>query len=403
MSSSGVGVIDTSSLWASGSLIFEVDAPRAADHMGDFFRHPNRELHDTKHSYFLSLLHNLILYDELRTDVDILAHEFEWYREPVRRLLDHLSPAIKIESMPQTVSDQQIVEQIAPAFIEKTKSELRSGSPSAGTGQIPAAAAGYAYSRPDYVDAYPGGAFEEEIDGTIAGLSEDVAKELFELAGGDLGDRLNDMDNRDAKFSALVRNLSILARTMRYAAHSRFVHNSEKRPAALCASPRRIELLQDYLDGDYLKSLQASATAFADLFSQLGLPSSGYDFSGFKKSVKPLSLTDLSRFIAALKPQDALDRVLSLRDKPEAKELRQVWAGRLWNSGEHALEGYGRPITAAMTNVTAGGDVYQIIAVERSATPGLPERELGRVVGADPGAGNVKELRRWVEARLGKK
>lgn len=416
MSTSGVGVVDTSSLWASASLIFDHDLPPDAKNF-DRLSHPNRELHHTKYSYFLSLLHNLVLYDELRTDIDVLAREFEWYRTPVRELLRHLSTAVTIESIPQTVSDLQIIEQIAPAFVKKTKSELRSANPSAGTDQITAAAAEYAYARAARYST-PGasrGLLGDEYSGADASfeaseddvhehaLSESVAKELFKLAKSDLGLNLNGLDDTSAKYRALVRNLTILARTVRYAAHSRFVHSSEKRPSAFCASPRRIELLQDYLDGNYLKSIQASATAFHDLFSQLGLPKSGYDFSGFTESVKPLSMTDLSQFISGLKPQEALDRVMDLRNKPEAKELRQIWAGRLWNNGEHALEGYGRPIAAAMTNVNAGGDVYQIIAVELSGTRRLPGRKRVHPANREPGAGSIKDLRRWFEAELGKK
>jgi hypothetical protein len=55
-SGSGIGVIDTSSLWAAASLLY-----------GDnrTFSHPNRILYANRKDYFLSLMHNIILYDEL--------------------------------------------------------------------------------------------------------------------------------------------------------------------------------------------------------------------------------------------------------------------------------------------------------------------------------------------------
>src|SRR5271166_5281051 len=101
---------------------------------------------------------------------------------------------------------------------------------------------------------------------------------------------------------ALVRSLSVFARTIRYVAHSQYIYNEENRPSAFCASPRRIELIQDYVDSDYLKTIRQGSEGFLDLFSRLGLPKSGYDFSGFSSGVKPISLSDLSRSIANVPP-----------------------------------------------------------------------------------------------------
>src|SRR5262249_41588824 len=152
-------------------------------------------------------------------------------------------------------------------------------------------------------------------------------------------------DNTD-KVLALVSSLSIVARTVRYAAHSRYVHTKEKRPSAFCASPRRIELLQNYFDADYVKSLQSGTGDFVGLFSRLGLPSTGYDFSGFSAKIKPISLSDLSHFLSRLQPREALDRVLRLRGTAEAQEVRRIWADRLWSRGQNALEGYRHGVAA---------------------------------------------------------
>src|ERR1700730_4891453 len=131
MSALGIGVTDTSSLWAAGSLVYQPEKQGfRATSPPDLSLHPIRELYATNEWYFLSLLHNLLLYDELRTDIDVLSSEEAWYHEPVRKLLKHLSSAVRIDSIPGAFTDDQVMEAIAPAFIEKTKSELNSDRPS---------------------------------------------------------------------------------------------------------------------------------------------------------------------------------------------------------------------------------------------------------------------------------
>ena len=145
-------------------------------------------------------------------------------------------------------------------------------------------------------------------------------------------------------------------RTIRYSAHSRHIQSNEGRPSAFCASPQRIELLRDYFDADYLANTQLGATGFADLFAKLNLPKLGYDFSGIIS--KPLSLTDLGLAIAHLPTDEAIDRVLQVRNTDEAREIRRIWAARLWGTGLHAVEGYSS--SQSIENVTAGRDVNQI-------------------------------------------
>jgi hypothetical protein len=363
----GIGVIDTTSLWAAGSLLYpQPVANITGDTCKDFLRHPCRELHSTTDDYFLSLLHNLLLYDELRTDIEILSKEPEDYYYPVSELIKTLSSNIKIDSIPQSFSDQNIIEAITPAFVQKTKVESQSRSFSTGFGQIAAAAECFHGFYSSHPVAWLG---EEQLDRMMKPLSANTKAALHELADKDL-DRESDsftgrkIERRHSILSAVYRNLSIIARTMRYAAHSRFVHAVEKRPSAFCASPRRIELLQGYLDNEGLKSLRTGTDGFVDLFSKIGLPKSGYDFSGFAAAIKPLSLTDLTYSISELMPRKALDRVLEIRETPEARTIRRIWAERLWRNSTHALEGYAHPLSAQMRNITADGDVIQIIAVE---------------------------------------
>lgn len=385
MSSLGVGVVDTSSLWASASLIFKVDAPPSGDQGTDIFQHPNRALYDTKPAYFESFLHNLILYDELRTDLDILPLEYDWYREPVSQLLEVLNSTVRIQKLPQTFSDQDIIERIAPTFIRKTRDEFRGGNPSAGTAQIAIAAAGYGHSRPLGLLG--------RTDGIVDNLSDSVAEALLELVDEGLGSAFDRVSTSQGRYLGLVRNLSILARTVRYAAHSRHVHSSEKRPSAFCASPRRIELLKDYLDAKALSTLQPDTTAYSDLFAMLGLPSSGYDFASFNDNIKPLSLSDLTRYVSGLAPKTALERVLELREKPAAKQLREIWAQRLWNGGAHALEG--NSINASMTNINAGGNVTQVIIALDRSTGALANADIKALSESD-----LKSLLRAIKAEL---
>jgi hypothetical protein len=86
--------------------------------------------------------------------------------------------------------------------------------------------------------------------------------------------------------------------------------------------------------------------------------------------------------------------VLKLRDTSEAKELRRIWAERLWSGGAHVLEGYGTP-SASMENVQAGRDVIQFIGLEPSAAWGILE-ELSRTANSD----SDRDIRRWLTNKL---
>jgi hypothetical protein len=384
MSISGVGVVDTSSLWAASSLVYHSNVTDV-DADGFLRIHPSRQLYSDKRTYLLSLLHNLILYDELRTDIDVLSRESDWYSAPVRQLLDHLSSAIRIDSIP-LLDDQTIVEEIAPIFIEKTGSELRSGHASAVSARIASTVLHSAHDPP---------AATPTPLGSRTSMTPGVVDALMQFAKGDLGIGLNRIEDDTAKLSAIVRNLSILARTVRYAAHSRFVYTDEKRPSAFCASPRRIELLQDYFDAEYVKTLQGNATEFVSLFSKLGLPKTGYDFSVFSTRITPVSLSDLSTSLRGVEPQEALDRVLKLRDTTEAKEVRRIWAERLWSGGAHALEGSGGP-SVRMENVHAGRDAIQIVIGKETSAALNSLEALDRTASTKA----EEDMRRWTKAAL---
>jgi hypothetical protein len=350
----GIGVIDTSSLWAAATRLYGQES---------VFAHPSRALYANSQEYSLSLMHNIILYDELRTDFDILEEEEDWYRRPVSEIIRHLSGAVRIDPMPTTVNDDKIMSAILPVFAEKIQNGSLRSAPSG------------AY------DALEG--FDFDVNSLFGAVSEVAVTDQGSLAdmgiapewGGDSRERL----------IGLGRYLSVTSRTIRYSAHSRQIQSQEGRPSAFCASPKRIELLRDYFDADYIASSQLGATGFTDLFAAFGLPKSGYDFSGMIS--KPLSLSDLGLAIGDLPTHEAIDRVLRLRDTDEACEIRRIWARQLWRGGSNAVEGYGTD--QSMSNMTVGGDVYQIQIV------GLPAGQQLQAV-PRPIAKLIGELRAWL-------
>jgi hypothetical protein len=299
----------------------------------------------------------------IRTDFDILEREQDWYRVPVTSIISRLSGAVRIDPMPSDVSNSMIMSAILPIFAHKVQEgTLRSGPPA---------------TR----DAFE--AIHYALDHITEPLFRSVEPDPASLAEmgiiAEWGDRI-DME------ASIVRHLSTTVRTIRYSAHSRGIQAHEARPSAFCASPQRIELLQDYFDSEYLASTRRGATGFTDLFAKLNLPKRGYDFSGMVS--KPLSLTDLGLVIANFSTDEAIDRVLEVRNTDEAREIRRIWADRLWGAGSHALEGHSS--TQSMHNVTAGGDVTQ-----NQFVIGIPVGEHLQVVPQQT-VKLAEELRAWI-------
>jgi hypothetical protein len=98
----GIGVIDTTSLFATASLLEGDISP------------DNQE-------YFLSLAHNLILYDELRTDFDILQKEDAFYSHLVNKIVSHLDATVKITAMPASINDEDTIHAISGVFVENVR------------------------------------------------------------------------------------------------------------------------------------------------------------------------------------------------------------------------------------------------------------------------------------------
>jgi hypothetical protein len=351
---SGIGVVDTTSLWAASVLL----GSGRDEGPEDIFNHPNRELYATKSQYFASMLHSLVLYDELRTDYDVLNLQPNWYATDVQAILERLSPVVKVTSIPNTVFDADIVTSILPAFIEKTRDAIVQHKLSPALRQMESAA------RLKPVQDTP--SYSYGVANILAGKE---AQDLREFAGSEVIKGLLG-GNIEANYYGLARNIGIVARSMRYCAHAIYLQSSEGTASAFCASPRRIELLSDYMEPKHFAELQYGAKSFLDLLSKLGLPSNGYNFSVFSQSFNPISISDFWSTIGHLPPLEALERVIELRQTDAARELREFWAERLWSRGSHVVEGFAQSVR----NSTIHGDLIQVIATP--AGPGIVDEQM---------------------------
>lgn len=352
----GIGVVDTSSLWAAANFLDS--RPTSSQ---PTLSSPNQAVNSSEQrEHFTALMHNIILYDELRTDFDVLAREDSSYSGPIKTLVDRLAGAVAVAPLPSTVSDFEIMEEILPMFFDA----LRRNHGDLGAPAYPLRETPFNWAMMNAFHADP---WQSELDvHGGGGLPPDFVRKFEAVYVSFLASRrvqtgstaAGDEEQATVWLESAIRALSVVARTIRYAMHSRFLQTQEGLPSAFCASPRRIQLLQDYVDHDQFEAAKEQAVASPDLFSRLGLPKSGYDFSGLV--AKPLSLSDLGRAIAHLSPDEAVDLVLRIYDTDAAQELRGVWAERLWSAGSHALEGYSQVIR----DVTVGGDLWvQLTAV----------------------------------------
>src|SRR4051812_26109233 len=105
MFTSGISVIDTSSLWSTWRYLHDTTN-----------RSRNTTWHNNKNratlrAIFLSFIHNIILYDELRTDFGVLSEEpaSELYREHILTVIKRIRSKIKITGMPATSDDREII------------------------------------------------------------------------------------------------------------------------------------------------------------------------------------------------------------------------------------------------------------------------------------------------------
>jgi hypothetical protein len=348
-------------------------------------------------------LHSIVLYDELRTDTWVLTHEAGWYSDAVKGTLFKLEGAVKVTAMPDA-DDREAMLHVLPAFLAGVREAASSWSLDPRAAGVLALLSARAYARGGLQPPDPLLLRWAERGSPLEGVDQEVRREIEGLAreprvwGRGFG-RVNERRKQEA----LLRSLSIAARSVKYAAHSSSIQKEEGRPAAFCASPRRIEILRGYLSREALSSLEPGVGGFADLLPKLGLPTGGYDFTIMQD---PLSLTALSRAVARLPAQEALDRVIALRSTPEGRHLRQAWAGRLWDSGPQALEGHARGSVGAfqsMRNVFARDirqevevnirDMTLVVAAPASAVERWHARD-GKIIPEEIGKAVLQELER---------
>lgn len=118
-------------------------------------------------------------------------------------------------------------------------------------------------------------------------------------------------------------------RGVAYAGFTHCLARRERRPIAYVASPGRMAALASILKGEDVQQYDFMRTGYGELLSLLNLPKLGFDFT-WMASLPPQELSPLTFLVAEMKPREAIKFVLDLRNSPEARSLRQLWAERLW-------------------------------------------------------------------------
>lgn len=118
--SEGIAVIDTSSLYAASQYLQEMVGLESYidstyDRWGSDRRNIKKRIESRLNS-FLMVLHNLLLYKEIRTDFDVLSIESEFYRDNIEYLTRLLSGTVEVRPMPVTITDEEIALSIMPIF-----------------------------------------------------------------------------------------------------------------------------------------------------------------------------------------------------------------------------------------------------------------------------------------------
>jgi hypothetical protein len=119
---SGVGVIDTMTLWAAAQRLCRG---------GPFDLVGQDETDPSGLRGFLSFLHSVVLHDELRTDQWwILSHDAPWFEvvsEAVGEALSKLEQAVKITALPG--GDDEAMRNVLPAFVAGVREAANSRNP----------------------------------------------------------------------------------------------------------------------------------------------------------------------------------------------------------------------------------------------------------------------------------
>jgi hypothetical protein len=341
-----VGIIETTAL-AAASAYYRLPSPHIPEPSDSWFGSPRDQ--------FFAFLHNLILYEELRTDFQILEHEPPTFEDAVRGLLDKLSPDVKFSPTPHTLEDRDLSRHLTPILIAKIKSNLEFKHPF------------LLVHEPDEDDDendifYMAKNYKDRHNAT-----QRVGKELDESANAAVYkfvSKLAGTPGSSITALQLLRTSLVLARTIKYAAHASYLKENEGIPAVYCAARRRMELLKQYTDNSELASIKYAAQGFFDLLGGLGLPPVGYTFRTFAETLNPIPFSELSKALEKLPPHEALLRTIELRNGAAARQIRIEWANRLWEREGCSAEGLGMSVRYAR--------VRDLTMIQYFAAPAVP-------------------------------
>jgi hypothetical protein len=374
--SRGVGVVETSVLWAAKDFMASGGGSKEVP---DEFAQ--------SHELFVNLLHNLLLFEELRTGLSIDDEE-DWYTRPVMDMVAQLQGVVSVKGMPQQDREDQ------DAFLDNFAIGYARW-----LNEMPENLAdGPRFSMPSF--------YEKRV---IRPRSSDerIFHRLRQIVAGTAIARGRDEHER----ILLAANGAFLFRGLRYAGHAHYLARREGRAAVYSASPGRITTMARFLDGPELTNIPLLQSDYLPLIEYLDLPRSGYDFSYLTTTLRPVRQRGLTERLLEMPPQQALERVLEIRQTPEGERVRQIWAERLLRPGRSSIEG---PANLTVSHTTAG-TIVQILAVAREdALQGEPRQEVrnstvaGRIQQQDASGrawqrvekSEAKELWQQIEGRL---
>jgi len=335
--SRAVGVVETSALWAARDFM----AGDSSVYVPDEFT--------GSYELFVNLLHNLLLFEELRTGLSIDDEE-DWYTRPVMELVQQLQGVVSVTGMPRQDREEQdkFLDNFASAYakwLNETPGKLADGP---------------RFSMPSF--------YEKRVIRPRS-TDERIYNQLRQTVAGTAIAR-----NRDEReLILLAANGAFLFRGLRYAGHANYLTKQEKRAAAYSASPGRITTMARFLDGREFTNIPFLQSDYLPLIENLDLPRSGYDFSYLKTTLRPVRQKGLTERLLAMPPQQALERVLEIRQTPEGERVRQIWAEQLLRPGRSSIEG---PANLTVSHATAG-TIVQIVAVAREdAAQAEPRQEV---------------------------
>jgi CspA family cold shock protein len=331
--SGGVAVVETSVLWASTHYMRSDTGPVEVP---DEFAN-SRDL-------FICLLHNLLLFDELRTSLDI-GEEDDWYTTGVFEMVDQLKGAVAVTGMPPLEEKDVVLDSFAAAFSERLD---------------------HVAGRLGRRSKFPLPGFYQKRVIRPRSSDEQIFQRLQQTmaAGRSVGRSPNEL-------MELGANGAFLFRGLRYAAHANFLAN-EGQSAVYSASPGRIVALARFLDSSEIVGIPfLQSHDYLLLIDGLGLPRSGYDWRFVKNTLRPIQPQSLTEGLLAMPPRQALERVLEIRGSPKGQRVRQIWAERLWQTGRSCLEG---PVSLTVSNSQANS-IVQIIGVVPNPVAELVARQ----------------------------